>query len=151
MITIPEIDFFLDSSALMSGMISATGAARALLLLSEDGKLNLIVSEQVIAEIERNLARKAPKVLPYARDMIRQARIRILPDPSPQAIEPCRDWIAHAADLPILVAAAEARVDFLVTLNRRHFTDDAGVAQKSGLHIGTPGDALSWWKTRFTP
>ena len=38
----------------------------------------------------------------------------------------------------------DAKVDFLVTLNRKHFIDDPGVAMKSGLRIGTPGDALGW-------
>jgi hypothetical protein len=32
---------------------------------------------------------------------------------------------------------------FLVTLNRRHFLDDPEVIKKSGLKIGTPGEALA--------
>jgi hypothetical protein len=50
----------------------------------------------------------------------------------------------HPADIPILVAAMQAGVDYLVTLNRRHFTDDPEVAHRAGLRIGTPGDALAW-------
>jgi hypothetical protein len=42
------------------------------------------------------------------------------------------------------LAAVQANLDFLVTLNRTHFIDDPAVAQKSGLRIGTPGDALHW-------
>jgi hypothetical protein len=38
----------------------------------------------------------------------------------------------------------KAKVDYLVTLNRRYFLEDANLAQKSGLYIGTPGDALVW-------
>jgi hypothetical protein len=34
------------------------------------------------------------------------------------------DWNSHTADAPILVAAAQAEVDYLVTLNRKHFLDD---------------------------
>jgi hypothetical protein len=44
----------------------------------------------------------------------------------------------------ILLSAMQARVDYLVTLNRKHFMDDPGVAQRSGLRIGTPGEALCW-------
>jgi hypothetical protein len=42
------------------------------------------------------------------------------------------------------------KVDYLVTLNRVHFLDDPGVAQRSGLQIGTPGDALAWLRQRLT-
>ena len=49
----PEINLFLDSSALMAGIISATGAARVLLLLAESGQLSITISEQVVTETER--------------------------------------------------------------------------------------------------
>ncbi len=42
-----------------------------------------------------------------------------------------------------MVAAMLSRVDYLVTHNRRHFIDGPGVAERSGLRIGTPG-ALEW-------
>ena len=45
---------------------------------------------------------------------------------------------------PILVAAALAEVDYLVTLNRKHFLDDPQVAVRSGLRIGAPGEVLAW-------
>lgn len=144
-----KINLFLDSSALMAGIISAQGGARALLLLAEDGKINITVSEQVIAEVERNIARKVPRALPFVREMILQANLSIVRDPPPQDVLRCKDWIAHPADVPILVAAARAQVDYLVTLNTRHFLDDPETAIRSGLRIGTPGDALAWLRGQF--
>lgn len=143
----PEI--FLDSSALLAGIVSVQGAARVLLLLAEDEKIGLLVSEQVIAEVERNLARKAPRALPLVREMILRANVKILRDPSAAEVHTHMDWIGHPADVPILVAAVNAQVDFLVTLNTRHFIADPGVARRSGLRIGTPGDALAWVRTRL--
>jgi predicted nucleic acid-binding protein len=143
-IIMPKSNLFFDSSALMAGMISAGGAARALLLLAEDEKILLTVSEQVIVEVERNLARKAPQALPFARQLILATHLRIVRDPSPSLVQAHQDWMAHPADVPILVAAIQARVDFLATLNTRHFMDDPQVALRSGLRIGTPGDALAW-------
>ena len=140
----PKIDVFLDSSALMAGIISSQGAARALLLLGEDEKIILTVSEQVIAEVERNLARKAPKALPFAREIILNANLRILRDPAQAEVQSHLLWISHIADVAILAAAKQANADFLATLNTRHFIDDPRVARESGLRIGTPGDALSW-------
>ncbi|NSW52148.1 MAG: putative toxin-antitoxin system toxin component, PIN family [Anaerolineae bacterium] len=143
-------DLFFDSSALLSGLISPNGAARALLLLAEDEKIVITVSEQMIAEVERNLARKVPAVLPFVREMILQARIRIRRDPEFSEVKACLGWIAHANDAPILAAAVQSRTDFLVTLNTRHFIDDPEVSRRSGLRIGTPGDALGWIREQWT-
>jgi predicted nucleic acid-binding protein len=140
----PKIEVFLDSSALIAGIVSEQGAARVLLLLGEDRKIHLTVSEQVIVEVERNIARKAPKALPFAREVILSADIRILHDPPKGDVQKHLDWISHAADVPILVAARLANVDFLATLNSRHFLDNPEVSRLSGLRIGTPGDVLSW-------
>jgi predicted nucleic acid-binding protein len=121
-------DIFFDSSALIAGIVSTQGAARALLLLAEDKKILITVSEQVIAEVERNIARKAPKAVRFARELILHANIQILRDPQVEEVHQRQDWINHAADVPILVAAVLARVDFLATLNTKHYIDDPEVS-----------------------
>lgn len=135
---------FFDSSALIAGIISASGAARALLLLSEAGAIAITISEQMIAETERNLARKAPAALPFYRETVRASRIRIVKDPSVAEVAASRNLISHETDVPILVAAMVVKTGCLVTLNRRHFIEDPEVARRSGLRIETPGDALAW-------
>jgi predicted nucleic acid-binding protein len=140
----PRPDLFLDSSALFAGVASSGGAARALLLLAEAEHVTLTISEQVVAETERALAREVPRALAYCREALRSTGLRIVRDPSPGEVAAHGDIIAHRADVPIVVAAMKAQVDYLVTLNRRHFTGDASVAARSGLRIGTPGDALAW-------
>jgi predicted nucleic acid-binding protein len=137
-------NLFLDSSALFAGVVSPGGAARVLLLLAEGEQLTIMVSEQVVAETERAVARKVPKALPYYREALRSTGLRIVRNPSSGEIEARRDIIVHAADVPIVVVAMKAEVDYLVTFNRRHFIDDPDVAARSRLRIGTPGDALAW-------
>jgi predicted nucleic acid-binding protein len=146
----PKNDIFFDSSALIAGIVSAAGAARALLLLAEDEKIRLSVSEQVITEVERNIARKIPQALPFSRELILRAKIRILRDPAVEDVLSHLDWISHPADVPILVAASRARVDFLATLNTKHFMSDTEVSRRSGLRIGTPGDALIWVREQLS-
>jgi len=137
-------NLFLDSSALFAGVVSASGASRALLLLTEAKLVTITISEQVLAETERALFRKAPRALPNYREALRSTGLCITRDPTPEQIETHKNIIAHDADMPIVVAAMQAKTDYLVTLNRRHFIDDPGVAARSGLRIGTPGDALAW-------
>jgi predicted nucleic acid-binding protein len=144
------INLFFDSSALIAGIISEKGAARAILLLAEDRKLKISVSEQVIIEVERNIARKIPKILNGARELIRESNVIIYIDPSQEEVNKRINWINHEADVPILVSAAKANVDFLVTLNTKHFLNDPEVSFHSGLRIGTPGDALSWVREQMT-
>lgn len=140
---------FLDSSALMAGIISPTGAGRVLLQLGHAGLIQLVVSEQVLAETERNLARKAPAALPAFRQAVKEAGTRRVKDPPADLVRRSSGLMSHKTDIPILLAAMQAHVDFLVTLNRRHFIDDPKVAEAAGLRIGTPGDALAWVRGRL--
>jgi len=142
-------DLFFDRSALFAGVISASGASRALLLLAEAGRITITLSEQVVGETERAVARKVPRALPDYREALRATGLRIVRDPTPAEIRGHEDIIAHQADVPIVIAAIRGRTDYLVTRNRRHFIDDPGVALRSSLRIGTPGDALAWVRGRL--
>jgi predicted nucleic acid-binding protein len=139
-------NFFLDSSALISGVSSSVGASRALLQLAENGLITITISEQVVAETERAIARKLPRAVVYYRQTINDPSVQIIHDPAPEDLQLHLGIISHLADVPIVVAAMKAGVDYLVTLNRRHFIDDPQVAIRSGLRIGTPGDALTWFR-----
>ena len=138
------IKVFLDSSALIAGAISETGAAHALLQLGETEDILLTVSEMVLVESERSVAKKSPDNLNDLRRLIKIANLRIVGDPSKKAITANLYLIKDPNDVPILLAAMKSKVDFLATHNRKHFLEDPKVAEKSGLRIGTPGDALAW-------
>jgi predicted nucleic acid-binding protein len=140
----PKIKVFLDSSALIAGVISSTGAARVLLLMSETDQIEIILSEHVIIESERSIARKVPHSLPEFRQAIRDAQPKIIENPTRQEVKDHLYLIADPDDVPILLAAMKAKVDYLATHNRKHFLDDPTVAERSGLKIGTPGDVLAW-------
>ena len=145
----PGINLFMDSSALFAGVVSSTGAARALLLLAECDQISLTISEQVVAETERAIARKIAQALPDLRQAIKASRARIRRDPTPAQVKAHLHLISHPADVPILLAAMQAKVDYLVTLNRAHFIDDPTIARRSGLRIGLPGEALKWVRARL--
>jgi predicted nucleic acid-binding protein len=145
-----KINLFLDSSALFAGIVSSTDAARTLLLLAESDQITITISEQVVAETERALARKMPQVLADLRKAILVSNAQIVHNPSPAEVKANPKLISHPVDVPILLAAMKAKVDYLVTLNRLHFMDDPDVAVKAGLIIGTPGDALNWARRQIS-
>lgn len=140
----PNFNIFLDSSTLIAGAISASGAAHILLNLGESQDILLTVSELVIVESERSMAKKSPSNLNDLRSLIKSSNLRIVDNPSPEEVEANLYLINDPNDVPILLAAMKAKVDYLATHNRKHFLDDPKVAEKSGLRIGTPGDVLVW-------
>ena len=96
-----------------------------------------------MAETERAIARKVPQALIDLRQAILSSKAQIVNDPSPEDVKANLHLISDPTDVPIVLAAVKAKVDYLVTLNRRQFIDDPGVAVRTGLRIGTPGDALN--------
>jgi len=140
----PKFNIFLDSSALIAGAISESGAAHVLLNLGESQDIALTVSELVIIESERAMAKKAPSNLNDLRSLIKSSNLRIVDNPAKEEVEANLYLINDPNDVPILLAAMKARVDYLVTHNRKHFLDDPKVTEISGLRIGTPGDVLAW-------
>ena len=139
-----KFNIFLDSSALIAGAISETGAAHVLLQIAESEDILLTVSEMVIVELERSVAKKSPRNLNDLRKLIKTAKLRIVNDPSRKEVEANLYLIEDPNDVPILLAAMKAKVDYLATHNRKHFLDDPKVAERAGIKIGTPGDVLAW-------
>ncbi len=140
----PKFNIFLDSSALIAGAISESGAAHILLNLGESKDIVLTVSELVILESERSMAKKAPSNLNDLRNLIRSSNLRIVDNPPRTEVEANLYLINDPNDVPILLAAMKAKVDYLATHKRKHFLDDPKVAERSGLRIGSPGDVLAW-------
>ncbi len=140
----PKFNIFLDSSALIAGAISESGAAHVLLNLGESQDIVLTVSELVILESERSMAKKAPSNLNDLRNLIKASNLRIVENPTKKEVEANLYLINDPNDVPILLAAMKARVDYLATHNRKHFLDDPKVVERSGIKIGTPGDVLAW-------
>ncbi|MCI0610554.1 MAG: PIN domain-containing protein [Anaerolineae bacterium] len=140
----PKFNIFLDSSALIAGVISETGAAHVLLQLGESEDILLTISEMVLVESERSIAKKSPRNLNDLRSLIKTAKLRIVNDPTKKEVEANLYLIEDPNDVPILLAAIKAKVDYLATHNRKHFIDDPKVAERLGIRIGTLGDVLAW-------
>jgi len=135
---------FADSSVLIAGAGSRSGASRAVLMMAEIGLFKLVVSRQVLDECERNLRKKLPAVLPIFAELLAAISLEILSDPPP---EESTRWeaIIEVKDAPILAAAVLAASDRLLTLNTKDFTLE--VAAQSGLIIQTPGDFVQEIRT----
>ncbi|MEW5856460.1 MAG: PIN domain-containing protein [Cyanobacteriota bacterium] len=130
---------FADSSILIAGAGSRTGASRAVLTMAEIGLFKLVISQQVLDECERNLHKKLPAAQPIFAQLLAAIAPEIRPNPP---LEESAQWtpIIEAKDAPILAAAVLANVDRLLSLNTKDFTQE--VAVHSGLIIQTPADFI---------
>jgi predicted nucleic acid-binding protein len=131
---------FVDANVLIAGVVSTGGASQAVLRLAEIGMFQLVVSRQVLDEVERNLRKKLPRSLPNFAAQMARLRLEIVPDPSPDEVAPWNAMI-HPSDAPILCVAVKTAADRFLTLNTRHFTP--AVAAQSGLLIQTPAELIT--------
>jgi|CXWL01.1.fsa_nt_gi predicted nucleic acid-binding protein len=131
---------FIDTSALIAGILSPTGAAHEVLRLCESGVVKAVMSRQVLVEADRNLSEKFSVLLSEYRLFLKQLSPLIVDDPSRASVDQARKIIRHN-DAPILAAAIEEGVDYLVTWNTRHFQKKS-VRDHAQLPILTPGEFL---------
>jgi len=131
---------FVDSSVLIAGAGSRTGASRAVLTLAEVGLYRLVVSRQVLDECERNLRRKLPDALPLFAALLVATAPEVVPEPRESVVAPYREMIA-SKDAPILAAAVAANADRLLTLDRKDFTSEVGPA--AGIVVQAPAEFVA--------
>jgi len=142
---------FLDTSVLISGLASSTGASAAIRDLGEAEELRIVLSRQVLVEADRVLLGKFPQLIERYRRFIKNVAPELADDPSQEAVRAAAAVI-DPDDAPILAAAKQARVNYLVTLNTRHFLLPA-VRAFYAAPIVTPGEFLTafrefWEKAR---
>jgi predicted nucleic acid-binding protein len=140
---------FLDTSALFAGIWSSQGGARRILDLAEANIVDLLVSSQVLDEIESVIRRKAPSALGALALVLDRARTATVAEPGPDLVSQAGAWVPYAGDAAVLAAALAAGVDYFVTLDRKHFLGKSALADRVPFPIGTPGDFLIWIKSKL--
>lgn len=136
----------LDSNILTDGLFSRFGLSKAVLALCAAKTCRLCLSEYVKMEVERNILKKVG-VLPDAaverliedyNQFIQLSRPIVIPPAEESRVIANRALIRHFADVPVVLAAMDGKVDWVITRNRDHFTDQ--VAEKIGIRIASPSE-----------
>ena len=143
-------DIFLDTSALFSGIWSATGGARMLLKLGETQAVKLSVSSQVLTEIESVIRRKSPQSLGTLAILLDRSQIVVVSSASENHILICQSVVNYTPDAIVLAAAWTAGVDYFVTLDRKHFLNNQQLCDAAPFAVGTPGSCLEWYRNRLS-
>ncbi len=139
---------FLDTSALFAGIWSAEGGARMLLRLGEAEAVQILVSPQVLQEIEEVVRRKAVHHLPTLAVLIDRSRASVVTAAPADVLASCQALIVHPGAARILADAWHGQAEYLVT-HKAHFLDVPGLAHQLPFLLGTPGDSLAWYRSQF--
>jgi predicted nucleic acid-binding protein len=138
----PQRRIFLDSSVLYAAAFSATGPARGLILKGLQGSITLCISDLVLAETKRNLAKNAPATLPYFH-LLADIFSPFITNPTKQDVRKAAQ-IVHLKDAPIVAAAAKAKADYLATHDVKHLLNHAQVIEAAYvITVLTPAELLS--------
>jgi predicted nucleic acid-binding protein len=140
---------FLDTSALFAGLWSDLGGARQALKLAEAGLVVLVVSPQVLSEIENNLRRKAPELLGKLVVLLDRVGLVLAATAPETRYEAALTLTKHPGDGRVLADAWDSKVDYFVTLDRQHFLDNKGLRAALPFPLGTPGDFLFWFRQNY--
>ncbi|PIP22887.1 MAG: hypothetical protein COZ91_03245 [Candidatus Nealsonbacteria bacterium CG_4_8_14_3_um_filter_39_7] len=139
-----KFKIFLDSSALISGLNSPTGAAGIILSAYISGEFLIYVSDQVLEEVSRNIELKFPLLKESFLNFL-LSQPRIIDNPSIKEIGKAHELIL-TEDAPILVVAMKLNPDFLITWDKKHFLKKE-VLLGASFTICTPKDFIqTHWK-----
>ena len=140
---------FFDTSVYIAALLSSEGAASELIHLAEDNAIQMVVSEEVIVEIDRVLSKKFPQLIHRSRELLKRLEPEIAPNPAQNQIKPFLHKLDDG-DASILCAAHLAKVAAFVTWNTRDFMAH-GVGLLVDFPIVVPADALKLFRKWIKP
>lgn len=136
---------FIDSSVLFSAANSAKGHSRDLILMSISGQIRIVLSNYVLEETRRNLAQLKRPPLDEFENVLANTGLEII-EINRQAVLDAGKLIV-LKDAPIIAAAKIAKVDMLVSLDKRHILDHPQLEAYIQAFIVTPAQAFQKLKT----
>ena len=136
----PKPLIFLDTNVIFSAFYSGKGTANIILSHFVNGKIKVVISQQVLEEVIRIFKQKLPQVLPSFQKFLINTPPMIIENPSFKEVT---EWakVIDFEDAGILASAVAVQPDYLIT-GDKHFFESPQIAEKSGLRIVTPAQFL---------
>jgi len=131
---------FIDSSVLFSAVYSTSGHSSDLLVMGAEEEIIVVISDFVIVETRRNIHEIKPEKLARLDRLLVTVHFEIV-RVTPKEVAGAKRWIV-LKDAPVLAAAKVARVNMLVTLDKKHFLGRPELETYINAPILTPKDAF---------
>ncbi len=137
---------FLDSSVIIAALLSVRGASYYILTQLSDQyqcMINEYTLRETLAVLEVKFKASA-KLQPTLFDLLGNAQVHVLPNPSQAALKTSLAVLEDAADAPILISASQ-HCNYLITLDNGFFAAPVKqFATKKQLTILKPGQFLAY-------
>jgi len=100
----------------------------------------MVISRQVLVEADRNFSAKLPGLVAQFRQFIQNLAPVMVEDPPIKAVDKAAALVARK-DAAILAAAIEAKADYLITRDKKHFLKKK-VQPNFPIEVCSPADFL---------
>jgi len=110
----PDIRVMLDANVLIAGSVWPRWPYEVL-QHALSGDFQLVLSPYVIAQAEAQIAKSFPDNAWRFRQFIEGSNFELVQNPTKQQIEQAAGLVRDATDIPVALAAIEARADYLVS------------------------------------
>lgn len=134
-------NLFLDASVLIAAVLSPGGGSFRLIIEARQKGFLLFASAYVLDETIKNLKEDYPDYLAKLKSLLLFSALKVLLNPSPKEVAKAIKLIDFK-DAPILAAALQHKMDFLITLDREHFFAQRLTKADLPCEILTPGDFI---------
>lgn len=108
-----------NASVILAGLKSPSGGSGKLLLWVKQGRIKGVISEIILDEVLRNAERVG-----FTRERVEKSTndtfTQISPTPKEKIVEQFKEKVLDLGDAHVLASAKEKRVQFLVTLDKKH-------------------------------
>jgi predicted nucleic acid-binding protein len=132
---------------LFAACASSSGASREVIRYLLRGTISAVINLLALEEAERNLARKRPQALPHFHLLKDMLPFEIV-EPTETEVLQMQPFTAYK-DAPIIAAAKQAAVDYLLTLDRKHMIMQREfIEQQVGVKILLPSEFLGFLRRR---
>lgn len=143
---------FLDTNVVMAAVLSQSGGSRAIFELARENLLRFVITEAVALEAFRKIQQKygQPELL-ILQNLLADFQSAIKPTPTLTDLEKFNHLIVDQDDRHILAGAVNQGVDYLITLDKKHFFTQKLERANLGFSISTPGGFLEKFREQFDP
>ena len=137
-----NLKIFLDTSVIISAVLSSIGGARQVFYLGEAGVLDLVVGPSVLREADEVVRRKIPDSLPLLAQLLFAGQVKTSQAATSEQIENARTCVEYRPDAFVLAEAMATQPDWFITHDKEHFLKPRNDLQLS-FKVGTPGDLIN--------
>ncbi|MBI5356094.1 putative toxin-antitoxin system toxin component, PIN family [Candidatus Collierbacteria bacterium] len=114
-----SLTVFLDTSVILSGLISSTGGSGKLLTAGAKKKIKLIATEKIVREAASNLSKVNIQTQAF-ENLLSSRTIQVINTPSEEKIMKFIPMINDPGDAHVLAGVVHSRATILISLDKKH-------------------------------